>query len=87
MLSSEDLSEIQKIVQTETTKAVESKTGSVIEKAVTPIKKDMQTLKSDMTRIRKDIKTIVNFFDTEYLDLRKRVERIEEHLNLTPISN
>lgn len=45
----------------------------------------LKPLKDDVTQIRKDIKTIVNFFDKEYLELRERVERIEQHLNLPPV--
>ncbi len=39
----------------------------------------IKPLKDDVVKVRKDIKIIVNFFDHEYLDLRKRVERIKEH--------
>lgn len=49
------------------------------------IKADIKTLKADVTKIRKDTGVIVDFFDREYLDLRKRVTRIEEHLGLSPI--
>jgi predicted nucleic acid-binding Zn-ribbon protein len=79
MLSKDDLKEIQTIVQTETSNAVE--------KAIAPLKKDIKTLTSDVTQIRSDMKTLVNFFDKEYLELRKRVERIEEHLRLSPVAN
>jgi chromosome segregation ATPase len=71
MLTKQDLSEIQKVIQ----------------KEVDPIKIDIKTIKSDISQIRSDIKTVINFFDKEYLELRKRVERIEEHLNLPPGSN
>ncbi len=46
------------------------------------LKKELKPMKDDITHIRKDVKTIVNYFDREYLELRKRVERIETHLNL-----
>lgn len=68
MLSKSDLKQIQQVVQKENS----------------PIVRDIKTIKSDVSQIRKDIKTIVNYFDREYLELRKRVERIEEHLNLEP---
>lgn len=68
MLTKTDLSQIKKIVQEETT--------VVIGKKLKPIKQDI-------AQIRNDQKTIISFFDKEYLDLRKRVERIEEHLSLT----
>ena len=50
------------------------------------VTKRINPIKEDVIEIRKDIKTIVNFFDNEYLELRKRIERIEEHLNLSSIS-
>lgn len=56
-----------------------------IDKVLTKrMKAELKPVKDDVSHMRKDIKTIVNFFDREYLDLRKRVERIEEHLHLTP---
>ena len=79
MLTREDLAEIQKIVQEETRTIVREETSS--------IKNDVATIKSDVSQIRKDVKTTVNFFDNEYLELRKRVERIEGHLNLPPATN
>lgn len=49
-------------------------------------KKEVKPLKSDVSHIRKDIKTLINYFDREYLEIRARVERIEEHLNLESLS-
>lgn len=63
-----------------------------IKEELHPIKRDLQVLnsevkiiKKDNTKIRKDVSIIAEFFDTEYLDLRKRDERIGDHLNLPPI--
>lgn len=53
-----------------------------IKKELTYIKKEMVPIKKDIVKIRKDQKTIVNFFDKEYLDLRERVEVIERRLNI-----
>lgn len=47
------------------------------------IQTELKPIKQDVAKIRKDMSTIVNFFDREYLELRKRVDRIEEHLNLS----
>lgn len=65
--------------------------GVVIHEEVRPIvqeeiKSAIKPLKEDMSQIRKDMKVIVNFFDKEYLELRKRVERIEEILKISPIN-
>jgi adenylosuccinate lyase len=70
MLTKKDLSLIDAIVSRR------------IQIELEPVKKDLRTLKSDMTQTRKDVKALVNFFDREYLELRRRVERIEEHLHL-----
>jgi predicted nuclease with TOPRIM domain len=70
MLSKTDVSKIREAVQDE----------------INPIRAGIKTLKTDVAQIRKDIKRIISFFDSEYLQLRKRVERIEEHLNLPPAS-
>lgn len=84
MLTKNDLQQIQRIVKTEgqqeTQKVIQRETGKIV-------KRELEAIKEDITQIRKDVKTIVNFFDTEYLELRKRVERIEEHLKLSPTSN
>lgn len=66
------------------TKTDVSKIREVVQSEVKPVRADIKTIKNDITQIRKDIKRIVGFFDSEYLQLRKRVERIKEHLNLPP---
>lgn len=43
----------------------------------------LKPIKDDIVQIRKDQKLIVKFFDSEYLNLRKRVERIESYLKLS----
>lgn len=75
MLSKNDLNQIREVVQQE------------VSDEVSPLKKDVKTLKSDVFEIRRDVKRIVNFFDREYLELRKRVENIEEHLGISSPSN
>lgn len=71
MLTKDDLKEIRGVVREE------------IKAEIDPLKKDVKTLKSDVSAIRKDIKQIVTFFDHEYLELRERVEKIEDHLGIT----
>lgn len=79
MLTRGDLGEIDKLL----TKRMRAELGSVREDFRQSMKTELKPLKNDISQIRKDIKTIVGFFDLEYLDLRKRVERIEEHLHLS----
>ena len=50
-----------------------------------PVKRDIKTVKNDVSKIRKDVDVMLSVFDREYLELRKRVERIEDHLNLPSI--
>lgn len=68
MLTQNDLREIQKVVQGETK----------------PLTKDIKTMQKDIVQIRKDTKALVGFLDREYLELRKRIDRIEEYLHLQP---
>lgn len=49
------------------------------------IRTELTPVKEDIAHIRKDMKTIVHFFDREYLELRKRIERMEHHLHLPPV--
>lgn len=35
--------------------------------------------------IKKESRVVINYFDREYLGLKKRVERAEDHLGLPPI--
>lgn len=72
--------ETRKIVQQETKKIVQGETRKIVKEELVPIKKDI-------SKIRKDMNEIIGFFDTEYMELRKRVERLEDHLNLPPIAN
>lgn len=87
MLTKQDLSQIKSIIQTETRSIVQSETRSIvqseIEKGLKPIKQDIKTMKEDITFLREASNAIISYFESEYLSLRKRVERIEEHLNLT----
>lgn len=46
------------------------------------IKKELKPIKADVAKIRTDVSTLVGFFDSEIIDLRSRVEVIEEVLNL-----
>jgi triphosphoribosyl-dephospho-CoA synthetase len=79
--------ETRKIVQEETRKIVQEETRKIVQEETRKIvQEEVQTLKEDVSHIRKDMKTIVSFFDREYLELRKRVERIELHLSLPHLS-
>ena len=82
MLTKNDLQQLDTLI----TKRIHSETRKIvqeeIQKETHPIRNDLKTMKEDISQIRKDMKTIISFFDREYLELRKRVERIELHLSL-----
>ena len=86
MLTNNDLSQLKTIIQSETKKIVQEELKLEIgplRKDVKELKSDVKVLKRDVTKIRTDTDTIVNFFDREYLELRERVEKIEQHLGLS----
>lgn len=49
------------------------------------LRQELKPVKSDISKIRKDVDVMLSMFDREYIDLRRRMERIEEHLNLPPL--
>lgn len=70
MLTKEDLSQIQKVIKEE----------------VSDVRKDIRVLKGDVSKIRTDINTIISMFDWEYVNLRDRVEVIEEKLGYASLT-
>ncbi len=77
MLTKEDLSQIGNVVDSKLNKRLEP-----FEKRFGSIDKKLNSLDKDVTYIRKSINVDISGFDKEYLDLRKRVEQIEKHLEL-----
>lgn len=53
-----------------------------IEIRLTNVEKDIFLIKKDIKKIKKDLIYSVDFLDREFLQLNRRVERIEERLNL-----
>lgn len=70
MLDKNDLVQITEIVR------------QVVEHELKPVKKSLSNLEADSRKMRRDINTIVSALDNDYLDLRQRVERIEEKVGL-----
>lgn len=99
MLTKTDLSQIRQIVRQIIREEVEAESKSLRENLQGEIKLARIEIQNDIrqlaeraknveiaiNKIQKDIKSIVDFFDKEHLELRKRVKRLEEHLNLPPI--
>jgi len=57
---------------------------SGLNKGLTQTQKDVKDIKKDVAQTRKDVKVIISYFDRESVELRKRIERIEEFLRLPP---
>ena len=92
MLTKNDFLQIRKIVRGEIeaeSKSLQDDLLGEIKLSRIEIQKDIRELKSRIknleittNKIQKDIKKFVGFVDEEYLQVRKRVERLESHLNL-----
>ncbi|HLC94486.1 MAG TPA: hypothetical protein VJH96_02885 [Patescibacteria group bacterium] len=59
---------------------------NTLKKDVAILKKDVRKMKRDIATINKKINTIIALFDRDYMHIRKRVDRIETHLNLPPLA-
>ena len=77
MLTKQDLQQIGVVVNYET--------KSIIQTELKPIKEYIRILKRDVTQIRASQNEIIRFFEREYLELRQRIDRIEEFFKLPPI--
>lgn len=49
---------------------------------VTKIETSLDKITKETAKIKKDIRKIIEYHDEYYIHLRKRVERIEEHLRI-----
>ena len=75
MLTKNDLSQIQKIVQVETKKIVQVETKKIVS----------NELQRELKKIKSDISIIVKTYDRDFVHLRRRVNRVESHLQLPPL--
>ena len=82
MLTDNDLTKIDGLIE-KRLKPIKNEVASLGQMMDEKMEKRLKPIKDDVAHIRKDIKTMVGFFDREYLDLRKRVERIEGYLKLS----
>lgn len=46
----------------------------------------IQPMRLDIKKIYKKLDTIIKFFDKDIVTLHKRIDRIENHLNLPPLT-
>ena len=79
MLTKTDLRQIEGVVN----KVVKKELGAGLGEVRKEFKKELAPIKKDITKIRSDISTMSSFFDNEYLHLRSRVEKIEEHIGFS----
>jgi hypothetical protein len=85
VLTKEDLIQIGNLVRTEIQTEIAPLKADVhsLKLDVGKLKVDVRSLKSDVKKIRKDINVIVSSFDSDYIELRTRVESIEDHLGIS----
>ena len=81
MLTKNDLSAIQKIVKAET-HGLDSK----IDKVQASLASRIDGLDSKIDKVQESVDIIQGIVVKHYGKLEKRVERIEDHLDLSPIS-
>ncbi|OGG23635.1 hypothetical protein A3A79_00300 [Candidatus Gottesmanbacteria bacterium RIFCSPLOWO2_01_FULL_43_11b] len=82
MLTKNDLSQIQKIVQVETKKIVQVETKKIVSNE---LQRELKPVKKDIKKIKSDISIIVKTYDRDFVHLRRRVNRVESHLQLPPL--
>lgn len=71
MLTKTDLHQITKIVKSENQN----------------LRKDLKAeMKKGFNTVEKKLDYAINFLDRDYIKLLRRIERIEEHLNLEPMN-
>lgn len=71
MLTKNDLSQIRTVIRDEI---------GGLKSDVSTLKSDVTGLKKDMAKANKKLDVVIDFFDTENLELKTRVKRIENHL-------
>lgn len=96
MLTKNDLAKIRKIIREEVEVETESLQTEIqgeikisrmeLQKELRLINHRLKDQEIKIKKLHKDVKTIVNFFDKEYLEMEKRVEKIEQDLKLSAFS-
>ncbi|MEK9178484.1 MAG: hypothetical protein AAB801_01745 [Patescibacteria group bacterium] len=92
MLSKNDLQQIRKIVREETEEENENTRRELrtelklfrmqLEDRMGKIENSLKNLSIRLRKIEKDISTAIDIFDRTDVSLTKRVEKIEEHLQI-----
>ncbi len=87
MLTRDDLNQIRGIVREEVHDEVQNEVRGIIREEVRKIVKvevslQLKPVNRKLNRLQKDITFIVHDYSNAIMHVRKRVERIEEHLDL-----
>jgi len=93
MLNKNDLQSMRQLIKEEVppivTKLIKEEVPPIVRKLIKEevppfIKKELKPIKSKLNRVDKKLDTVIKFFDREVINLGKRVDRVEQHLNLEP---
>lgn len=53
-----------------------------IKNLLTPLEKDIKDIKKRVKKTEKTVDVVIDLFDKDIVTVRKRVDKIEDHLNL-----
>ena len=82
MLDKKDIRKIEDLIQSGN-KSLEDRLGNRLESSLgKKLESELRPIKSDLAKVRRDVDTMLDLFDRDILDLRNRVEKIEEILNI-----
>ena len=90
MLTKDDLQQLQILIESS-----ENRIKNEFDKQLEPITNDLfslrnetqsglKTIKKNVSHIKKTVDLMGRVFDREDMNIQKRVDRIENHLNLSP---
>lgn len=79
MLTKNDLQQIGELLDTKLEEKLEEK--------LEPIKKEQKQVKKKLNKMSNDINLVVRTFDKDIMQNRKRIERLEDHVDLPPMAS
>lgn len=80
MLSKNDIQAIGDIVTKRVDEVVTKRVNEIVDDKLKPIKTSLKKIKNTLDET-------IKFFDHDVTRLKKRTERIEDHLGLSPLAN
>ena len=92
MLTKDDLKAIREVVREEIEVEKEDLQGEIklarvrIQSDVRGLDGRLKNVEILLRKIQKDLKTAVNFFDNEYIEIDQRVKNIEKHTHFPSIN-